>query len=86
MHWTSASASTMWMSNGTTASEAGAPGGRRCADARVVAAGGMYACPILAGLPGMKLSSGSLVESVRQASLYHPACVTCYETGMSCRN
>jgi AdoMet-dependent heme synthase len=58
----------------------------QCADARVVAAGGVYACPILAGLPGAKLSSGSLVESFRPASLYHPACVTCYETGMSCRN
>ena len=58
----------------------------QCAEARVVAAGGVYACPILAGLPGAKLSSGSLVESFRPASLYHPACVTCYETGMSCRN
>ena len=58
----------------------------QCADARVVAAGGVYACPILAGLPGAKLSGGRLVESFRPASLYHPACVTCYETGMSCRN
>ena len=58
----------------------------QCADARVVAADAVYACPILAGLPGAKLSGGSLVESFRPASLYHPACVTCYETGMSCRN
>ena len=58
----------------------------QCADARVVAAGGVYACPILAGLPGAKLSNGSLVDSFRPASLYHPACVTCYQTGMSCRN
>jgi AdoMet-dependent heme synthase len=58
----------------------------QCADARVVAADGVYACPILAGLPGAKLSSVNLVESFRPASLYHPACVTCYETGMSCRN
>jgi hypothetical protein len=57
----------------------------QCADARVVAADGVYACPILAGLPGAKLSGGSRVESFRSASLYHPACVTCYETGMSCR-
>lgn len=56
------------------------------AEARVVAADGVYACPILAGLPGANLSGGSLVESFRPASLYHPACVTCYETGMSCRN
>jgi AdoMet-dependent heme synthase len=58
----------------------------QCADTRVVAADGVYACPILAGLPGAKLSDGDLAESFRPASLYHPACVTCYETGMSCRN
>jgi MoaA/NifB/PqqE/SkfB family radical SAM enzyme len=57
----------------------------QCAEARVLAADGVYACPILAGLPGAKLSGGSLVESFRPASLYHPACVTCYETGISCR-
>ena len=58
----------------------------QCADTRVVAADGVYACPILAGLPGAKLSDGALAESFRPASLYHPACVTCHETGMSCRN
>jgi sulfatase maturation enzyme AslB (radical SAM superfamily) len=58
----------------------------QCAEARVVATGGVYACPILAGLPGAKLSDGSLPESFRPASLYHPACITCYQTGMSCRN
>jgi AdoMet-dependent heme synthase len=58
----------------------------QCADARVVAAGGVYACPILAGLPGARLSAGSLLDSFRPAPLDHPACVTCYETGMSCRN
>jgi MoaA/NifB/PqqE/SkfB family radical SAM enzyme len=58
----------------------------QCADARVVAAGGVYACPILAGLPGARLSAGSLAESFRPAPLYHPACVTCHRTGMTCRN
>jgi MoaA/NifB/PqqE/SkfB family radical SAM enzyme len=58
----------------------------QCADARVVAAGGVYACPILAGLPGARLSTGSLAESFRSAALYHPACVTCHRTGMTCRN
>ncbi|HZP35906.1 MAG TPA: radical SAM protein [Methylomirabilota bacterium] len=58
----------------------------QCADARVVAAGGVYACPILAGLPGARLSRGSLVDSFRAAPLYHPACVTCHRTGMTCRN
>ena len=58
----------------------------QCADARVVAAGGVYACPILAGLPGARLSTGRLAESFRPAPLYHPACATCRQTGMTCRN
>jgi MoaA/NifB/PqqE/SkfB family radical SAM enzyme len=58
----------------------------QCADARVVAAGGVYACPILAGLAGARLSTGSLRESFKPAPLYHPACVTCRDTGMTCRN
>jgi AdoMet-dependent heme synthase len=58
----------------------------QCAEARVVADGGVYACPILAGLPGARLSAGSLVDSFRPAPLYHAACVTCHQTGMSCRN
>ena len=58
----------------------------QCADARVVAAGGVYACPILAGLEGARLSTGGLEESFRPAPLYHPACATCRQTGMTCRN
>jgi MoaA/NifB/PqqE/SkfB family radical SAM enzyme len=58
----------------------------QCADARVIAAGGVYACPILAGLDGARLGTGRLADAFRPASLYHPACVTCYESGMSCRN
>lgn len=58
----------------------------QCAESRVVAHGGVYACPILAGLPGARLSTGNLAESFRPAPLYHPACVTCHESGMSCRN
>ena len=58
----------------------------QCADARVVAAGGVYACPILAGLEGARLSTGSLAASFRPTPLYHPACVTCRQTGMTCRN
>jgi sulfatase maturation enzyme AslB (radical SAM superfamily) len=57
-----------------------------CAEARVVADGGVYACPILAGLPGARLSAGSLREAMRPAPLSHAACVTCHRTGMSCRN
>ena len=58
----------------------------QCSDTRVVADGGVFACPILAGLEGARLSSGSLEASFRPAPLYHTACVTCYRTGMSCRN
>jgi AdoMet-dependent heme synthase len=58
----------------------------QCADSRVVAADGVYACPILAGLPGARLSDGSLEDALRPARLWHPACVTCYRTGASCRN
>jgi uncharacterized Fe-S cluster-containing radical SAM superfamily protein len=61
-------------------------GALQCAEARVVADGGVYACPILAGLPGARLSAGSLEESFRPAPLYHTACVTCHQTGMTCRN
>ena len=58
----------------------------QCAETRVVAADGVYACPILAGQPGARLSDESLEASFRPAPLYHPACVTCHRTGMTCRN
>ncbi len=58
----------------------------QCSDTRVVADGGVFACPILAGLEGARLSTGSLEAAFRPAPLYHTACVTCYRTGMSCRN
>ena len=58
----------------------------QCSESRVVADGGVYACAILAGLPGAKLSDGGLEASFYDASLYHPSCVTCHETGMTCKN
>ena len=58
----------------------------QCAAARVVTSTGVYACPILAGLDGARLSTGRLTESFVAAPLYHPACVTCRRTGMTCRN
>jgi AdoMet-dependent heme synthase len=58
----------------------------QCSRTRVVADGGVYACPILAGLDGARLSSGSLAAAFRPAALYHPACVMCYQTGMTCAN
>ncbi len=58
----------------------------QCTESRAVTADGVYSCPILAGLPGARLSSESLAESLGPCALYHSACVTCYETGMTCRN
>jgi AdoMet-dependent heme synthase len=58
----------------------------QCAETRVIASGGVYACPILAGLPGARLSENSIEKSFRAAPLYHAACVTCHQTGMTCRN
>ena len=57
-----------------------------CAETRVVAADGVYACPILAGLPGARLSDGALAAALGPAALYHAACVTCHRTGATCRN
>ena len=58
----------------------------QCAETRAVAADGVYACPILAGLPEARLSSGDLGVALRPASLFHRACVTCHRTGATCRN
>ena len=58
----------------------------QCSDTRVLAHGGVFACPILAGLDGARLSTGSLEAAFRPAALYHAACVTCHRTGMTCRN
>jgi MoaA/NifB/PqqE/SkfB family radical SAM enzyme len=58
----------------------------QCSETRVVADGGIYSCPILAGLSEARLSEGSLQESFTACRLYHPACVTCYQTGMTCKN
>lgn len=58
----------------------------QCSETRAVADGGVYSCPILAGLPEARLSEGSLQASFTPCRLYHPACVTCYQTGMTCKN
>jgi MoaA/NifB/PqqE/SkfB family radical SAM enzyme len=58
----------------------------QCSETRVLADGGVYACPILAGLPEARLADASLEESFTPCHLYHPACVTCYQTGMTCKN
>jgi len=58
----------------------------QCTESRVVAEGGIYACPILAGLPGARLGATRLADALTPAALYHIACSTCYETGIACKN
>jgi hypothetical protein len=58
----------------------------QCSKSRVVADGGVYACPLLVGEPGALLSTDSLTAALQPCSLYHTACHTCYVTGMTCAN
>src|SRR5262249_28363276 len=58
----------------------------QCTETRVVADGGIYACPILAGLAGARLGAGALADALGPAVLDHAACVTCHQTGLACRN
>ncbi len=58
----------------------------QCSASRIVAEDGVYACPILIGEEKARMSKASLEESARPCSLYHPACTTCYATGMTCKN
>ena len=58
----------------------------QCSSSRIVAADGIYACPILVGEEEARMSETSLEETMKPCSLYHTACTTCYMTGMTCRN
>lgn len=58
----------------------------QCSKSRMVADGGVYACPLLVGEPDALLSTDSLTAALRPAALYHTACHTCYVTGMTCAN
>lgn len=58
----------------------------QCTQSRMVADGGVYACPILVGEPGALLSKDSLHTAMQPCRLYHTACHTCYVTGMTCAN
>jgi organic radical activating enzyme len=58
----------------------------QCTQSRLVADGGVYACPILVGEPGALLAKQSLHEAMQPCALYHTACHTCYVTGMTCAN
>jgi AdoMet-dependent heme synthase len=58
----------------------------QCADSRTVTADGIYACPILAGLPEARLAAPGLADARGAVALAHAACRVCVETGASCRN
>jgi uncharacterized Fe-S cluster-containing radical SAM superfamily protein len=58
----------------------------QCTSSRVVADGGVYACPLLVGAPQARLSTDSLADALQPCTLYHTACHTCYVTGMTCAN
>jgi MoaA/NifB/PqqE/SkfB family radical SAM enzyme len=58
----------------------------QCSKSRIVADGGVYACPLLVGEPQALLSSDSLTAALQSCTLYHTACHTCYVTGMTCAN
>jgi AdoMet-dependent heme synthase len=62
------------------------PARLQCSESRAVAAGGIYACPILAGLPEARMSTSSLADTLHPTPLSHPACLVCWQTGASCRN
>ena len=58
----------------------------QCSSGRLVAHNGVYACPILAGEEGARMSEAGLAGALRPCALYHPSCATCVLTGMTCRN
>jgi AdoMet-dependent heme synthase len=58
----------------------------QCSKSRIIADGGVYACPLLVGEAGALLSSHSLSAALQPCALYHTACHTCYVTGMTCAN
>lgn len=58
----------------------------QCTSSRIVADGGVYACPLLVGEPQARLSTDSLADALQPCTLYHTACHTCYVTGMTCSN
>lgn len=58
----------------------------QCASSRVITAEGVVTCPILVGKPEGKLHTQDLEASLGPVPLNHHACMTCFETGMSCSN
>ena len=57
----------------------------QCSSSRMVTARGAWVCPILIDSPGARMGA-TLRETLRPFELRYPACYTCHETGLSCRN
>lgn len=57
-----------------------------CTRARLVAARGVWACPILLDSPGARLGATLEEAARRPAALGEPACYTCWHYGAICSN
>ena len=62
------------------------PARLQCSETRAVAAGGVYVCPILSGLPEARMDGATLADTLVPNRVDHPACLVCWQTGSSCRN
>jgi hypothetical protein len=57
----------------------------QCGACRAVTTRGVFVCPLLVDEPGGRLGD-SLAEATSPFPLAHPACATCWATGMTCAN
>lgn len=58
----------------------------QCSETRAVTSTGVYACPILAGLPVGRAGTNGLAGALGPVALAHATCTTCWETGLTCGN
>lgn len=56
----------------------------QCATGRMATSRGVYVCPLLIDEPGARMGA-TLEETLRPFALSHGACVTCYQSGATCR-
>jgi len=56
-----------------------------CSASRLVTDQGVWVCPILLDVPDARMGD-TLVETIRDFPLGHPACHTCYTNGAICSN
>ena len=57
----------------------------QCGHGRAVTSRGVYVCPLLVDEPGGRMAD-TLADAARPYRLAHPACATCWATGMTCAN